>query len=315
MRSTVSCWFSRVNLLAFALFAALIVISRRSDTILHANFWAEDGWRWYPDAYEFGWRALLRPWSGYLQTISRLVAWLVQPWPLDWVPTLFAVVAVAVQVGAAVFLVSDRMEIAWPRRGARVLFALIYLLLPNSFEVYANLTNVQWHLAFFAFLVLASSPPSGWPAHVFDTIVLVLAGLSGPFCLFLAPMAFWRAWRERSPAMFCRAGIGINRMRSAGWVHFRSARPPARYPRGRPAPSSGYLSVADRVWRSARASYHALAAESGDVAKQLDPYRHHSRSFITHCPGSLTRLCAVPMGLLRRHALFRSGPDQPNLPH
>ncbi len=210
-----------------AVLAALVVVSRRPDAVLHATFWAEDGWRWYPDAYELGWSTLLRPWTGYLQTISRLVALLVQPFPLAWAPTLFAMAAIAVQAGAAVFLVSDRMAAAWPGQWARALFALIYLLLPNSSEVHANLTNTHWHLAFLAFLVLASAPPRGWGARMFDGAVLVLSGLSGPFCLFLAPVALWRLARERSREMLWRAGIvccaGVVQ---AGFILGQPSRPP-----------------------------------------------------------------------------------------
>src|SRR5438552_16115464 len=39
--------------------AFLIVFSRRPDAILNAQFFAEDGPRWYADAYQFGVRSLL----------------------------------------------------------------------------------------------------------------------------------------------------------------------------------------------------------------------------------------------------------------
>jgi hypothetical protein len=35
----------------------------------------------------------------------------------------------------------------------------------------------------------------------------VLCGLSGPFCLFLAPVAAWLVWRDRSRTRWWRAGI------------------------------------------------------------------------------------------------------------
>ena len=99
------------------------------------------------------------------------------------------------------------MSAASPSQPARVLFALIYLLLPDSAEVYANLTNVQWHLAFFAFIVLASTPPPGWRGAALDAAVLLLSGLSGPFSLFLAPVAVLRAWHDRNRTTFWRAAV------------------------------------------------------------------------------------------------------------
>ena len=163
--------------------------------LLHAEFWAEDGGNWYPQAYEFGWRCLLRPWSGYLQTFSRVVALASQPFPLTWAPTLFALTALAVQVSPAVFLVSHRMDGPWPSRWGRILFAIAFLTLQNSGEVYVNLTNAQWYLAILAFLVVASDLPKTSTGRIFDAAVLIMSGLSGPFCLFLLPVAAWAALR------------------------------------------------------------------------------------------------------------------------
>jgi hypothetical protein len=83
-------------------------------TLLHAEFWAEDGVVWYADAYNAGWHSLFFLLNGYLQTISRLVALLAQFLPLAWAPTLFAVAALLVQTLTAVFIVSARMATVWP---------------------------------------------------------------------------------------------------------------------------------------------------------------------------------------------------------
>ena len=139
------------------LFAAILV-SRHPKVVLRADFWGEDGWQWYPDAYNSGWASLLVPHTGYLETISRLGGLLVQPFPLAWAPTLFAAIALAVQVLPPVFLVASRVEDAWPQAGSRLVFALVYLGLPNSYEAFVNLTNAQWHLAVLAFLVVVRMP-------------------------------------------------------------------------------------------------------------------------------------------------------------
>jgi hypothetical protein len=183
-----------------------ILVLRQPDALRHATFWGEDGWIWYPQAYADGWRALLQPHTGYLQTVSRLVALAIQPLPLAWAPTLFASVAIALQALPEAFLLSRRLDQAWPNMPARRLFALLYAALPNMFEVSANLTNAQWHLAVLAFLVLASTPARGWAGRAFDAVVLVLSGLSGPFCLFLLPVAVVTGWRD---------GTGQRRWRSA----------------------------------------------------------------------------------------------------
>ena len=177
--------------------ALAILLARRPAALLHADFWAEDGWRWYPDAYNEGWNSLLKPYAGYLQSICRVVGLVAQPFPLAWAPTIFSLAALAVQVAAACLLLSARMNGVWPHRRSRTLFALIYLLLPNSFEVYANLTNAQWHLSLVAFLLLVATPARTRPGRIADLLAIALCGLSGPFCLFLSPVSIWQAWRRR----------------------------------------------------------------------------------------------------------------------
>jgi hypothetical protein len=43
------------------LFAFLLIFSRRPDAILNAQFFAEDGQRWFADAYQRGWHCLVIP--------------------------------------------------------------------------------------------------------------------------------------------------------------------------------------------------------------------------------------------------------------
>jgi hypothetical protein len=173
----------------------LLLAVRDSQNLLRAEFYAEDGLVWYAQAYEQGLASLLIPVGGYLNTVQRLVALAAQPLPLAWAPTLFNLFAWLVQAGLVLFLVSARMEQAWPQRGARVLFAGLFALMPAAQETFGILTNVQWYLALFAFLILASTPPRGAAGALLDAAVLVLGGLSGPFCLFLLPLA-WQQWRD-----------------------------------------------------------------------------------------------------------------------
>jgi len=181
--------------LGAAFFLALFL--RQPRVLLHAELWGEDGVLWYGEANHLGLAALLIPAAGYLNSLQRLVGLLAQPLPLTWVPTLFAAVALVVQVLPAVFLVSSRMARVWPQQPARILFALLYLALPADWEIFGNLTNSQWHLALLAFLVLMSDPPAGVAGRIFDAIVLVLCGISGPFGILLTPVAAWQVLEQR----------------------------------------------------------------------------------------------------------------------
>lgn len=177
-------------------FAAALFL-RHPGALLMAQFWGEDAWVWYPQAYEQGVRSLLNSETGYLQTFPRLIGLLAQGLPFHLAPTCFAVVAFLVQIAVPLFLLSSRLDRAWPDRTSRLLFGLFYIALPNSYEVQVNLTNSQWHLAILAFLVLQSTPPSGWRGRVFDCSALLLSGLTGPFCVFLFPVALLHFLRLR----------------------------------------------------------------------------------------------------------------------
>jgi hypothetical protein len=177
----------------------LIAIWRRCPTVItRAQFWAEDGWSWYPDAYVRGWHALFLPHTAYLQTISRLVAFLSQGVPLVWAPTIFAFCALLIQAAPAAFLLSSRMAVEIPPLLARMVLCLLLIAVPGSQEVYVNLTNAQWHLALLAFLVLCAAPPKTRVEEVFDAVALAVSGLSGPFAIFLAPVAllWWIVRRQ-----------------------------------------------------------------------------------------------------------------------
>lgn len=199
-------WLARHSLLTWLLFVCILAL-RRPGVLLHSQFWAEDGPVWYGEAYADGWRALLHQHSGYLQTISRLTAAIAQAMPLTWAPTVFAAVALAFQAMPSTLLVSERFETLWPDRTSRLLFASLILVLSNSGEAFGNLTDTQWHLALFAFLSIVGSEPGTGLGRKLDLLALLLAGLSGPFCVFLLPIAIWQGVEDRNLRSWTRASI------------------------------------------------------------------------------------------------------------
>ncbi len=182
----------------------LLVWLRCPSIIANASFWGEDGWVWYPTCYAQGWRCLLVDHTGYLQTISMLVALLAQGLPLAMAPKLFACASLIIQAAPAAFLISGRTAKAVPSLAVRVLLALLLVAAPGMSEVYVNLTNSQWHLSLLGLLVLVATVPASRGGRVFDSLVLALCGISGPFAVFLTPVAWawwqghrsrWTAWR------------------------------------------------------------------------------------------------------------------------
>lgn len=288
-----SVWVARPwHLALLGVGFALLVLSRKPDVLLHAELWGDDGWSWFPDAYNLGLASLAKPVNGYLNTFQRLIGLAVQPFPLAWVPTLFATVGLAMQVAPALFLVSGRMAAAWPQPWARLAFALIALALPNELDLYVNLTNSQWHLALLAFLVLVSAPPESRAGHTFDAVVLLLCGLSGPFCLVLAPVAAWQVIAQRSRTSVVRAAIlGGTALMQIGWL---LGSPHAR--------STAALGAGPRLLARIVALDVLLGAELGFFTIRNIPA-------LPHWQDNLLPICVTAVGvLLGAIALLRGPP-------
>jgi hypothetical protein len=195
------------QLAAAFMLACFILISRRPDAIFHAQFWAEDGSAWFADAYNLGWwQALLHAKDGYFQTFPRLGASLALLVPLSLAPLVLNLIATAAQALPVNLMLSSRSS-AWGSLRFRALLAAVYLALPNSTELSATITNSQWILTLCVFLLLAASTPKSVAARLFDLSILTLCGLTGPFCIFLLPIALLLAWMRRDCWRWAVSGI------------------------------------------------------------------------------------------------------------
>jgi len=173
----------------------LILFSRRPDTILNAQFYAEDGARWYADAYHLGWRCLLIPETGYLQTVSRLIGLFALLFPFAVAPLVMNLCALIVQILPVNLFLSSRFSaVPFPMR---LIGSLLYLALPNSIEIHANTTNIQWHLALLACLVLLAKPAQSRIWALLDLSALVLVTIDSPLGIMLVPIAAALWWMRK----------------------------------------------------------------------------------------------------------------------
>jgi hypothetical protein len=173
----------------------LILFSRRPDAVLNAQFFAEDGREWFRDAYNYGLNSMFMPESGYLHVLHRAIALIALLFPLALAPLVMNLGAIVVQILPVNLFLSSRFSDI-PLK-IRLLGSFLYLALPNTAEVHANVTNIQWHLALMAILVLLGRPSSGWGWRIFDGFVLVLTTLSSPIGVILVPVAAFLWWKRR----------------------------------------------------------------------------------------------------------------------
>lgn len=176
----------------------LLLYSRRPDAVLNAQFYAEDGARWYRDAYELGWRCLVIPETGYLQTVSRLIALFALLFPFASAPLVMNLFALSIQILPVNLFLSRRFD-GIPLF-ARLFGSLLYLGLPNSIEIHANTTNIQWHLGLVCVLIHLGKTPQSRLWKLTDVCALALLAFDSPLAFVLLPIAamVWR--RERSRA-------------------------------------------------------------------------------------------------------------------
>jgi len=187
----------RYLLLHASIFVAafFILALRRPDAILNAQFYAEDGKYWYAEAYNFGWRCLLIPVGGYLNTVSRLIGMFSLLFPMLRAPLVMNICALAVgALPVNVFLSSRFSEI--PLK-IRLYGCALFLALPNAFEVHGVTTNIQWHLALVALLLVLGKQDTrlGW--RIFDAFIYALVALDGPLGILLIPIAAILRWLRK----------------------------------------------------------------------------------------------------------------------
>lgn len=197
-----SAWIAKRGVLPILglLIGGDIAVWRASSFIFPPQFWAEGGAVWFADAYNRGpWTTLFHPHAGYVDLFPRIVADLGLLLPLSLVPTFFVSVVLFVQVLPGVFFLTERFSHICPDWRVRAFIALVYFAIPNSFEDSGKLTTVVWRLALLALMVILARPARTLLGRIFDSIVIVVSGLSGPFAIALLPVAGLQYLREVAP--------------------------------------------------------------------------------------------------------------------
>jgi hypothetical protein len=179
--------------------ALAAIFTRLPGAFLHPQFFAEDGWVWYQQAYNLHWlRSLGIAQAGYLQTLPRLVAGVTLLLPMQWAPLIMNLAGAVIQALPVTALLSRRCA-PWGPLRVRMLMAALYIAIPDAPEIHIVLTNAMWHLAVLQALLAFSAPPLSWRGRVLDIVLFGIGGISGPFCILLLPCVaiYWWLRRQR----------------------------------------------------------------------------------------------------------------------
>ncbi len=185
----------RIQILVF-LAAFLVLFFRRPDALLNAQFWSEDA-IWFSDAYNSGYSLLTLndPYVGYLTVIQRLIALFSGFFPLELTPLVFNLCALGFQALVLVYLWSRRTNFISTEM--KIFITFVYLCLPYTQEMHANVTNVQWYLSLILFLLLFMKESENIIVRWIDRFLVLVGSLSGPFSIFLLPIVIFEAWRTK----------------------------------------------------------------------------------------------------------------------
>ncbi len=186
----------QVTVFIAALFA---IFTRLPGALLHPQFFAEDGWVWYQQAYNLHWlRSMAIPQAGFMQAFPRLAAGLALLFPMQWAPLIMNLAGAVIQALPVSALLSRRCT-SWGPLPVRILMAVVYIAIPDAPEIHVVLTNAMWHLALLQALLAFSVPPLSWRGRVSDILLFAIGGISGPFSILLLPAvaAYWWFRRQR----------------------------------------------------------------------------------------------------------------------
>lgn len=154
--------------------------------------WAEDGPIFIQQQIYLGWRAIFVPYAGYYHLIPRIVTMLAVQMSvlagrkLELVPFIMNVTAISLGSFSVCTICRQRFEWLAPL-WARAALAVLIVSLPASYEVFGNITNIQWWLGLYQFFfmwdIFANRRLPPWP----DSAMLMVASVSGP--LGVLPLA------------------------------------------------------------------------------------------------------------------------------
>lgn len=186
-----------LRLLGITAVASAVIVSRRPDAFTNAQFYAEDGARWFSDAYNMGpWQALFASYEGHFLLQPRLVALIATPFGIANAPLIYNLFGLAFQIAPILFFMSSRCRPLLPSLWWRGALCAVYLLMPST-ELNVDIASAQFHLVILATLVLIAPPSPRWWWRAFDVATVALCALTGAFVFVLAPIGLLWWWLRR----------------------------------------------------------------------------------------------------------------------
>lgn len=190
----------------FLLSVSLLLFFRNPRLFIYPEPWAEDMVIFIPDEYNIGFPdTVFSLYAGYIHLFPRIITWFSMKFDLanvmlvmNWTVLIFKIFTF--------YLIYRSKEIT----SSLVKFSLIaYLVLaPFADEIYNNITNLQWWLIPLMAVLLIRREASIY-ALLFDTCLLILAGLTGVNSIMFAVPCAYLLFKERKRNYFIKVAAVI----------------------------------------------------------------------------------------------------------
>lgn len=178
---------AKVIVLAVVIFFVLWL--RRPDSLLNAQFWAEDGSIFFRERVLIGfWGTIFRTYAGYSHLIPRLIAEVACLFPVRWRPLAFSLSALVIQsIACSAFFWPCYRKIISSDSLRAVCCLAMAATIAGGQELMATVCNLQWYLAILSLLLLVAAGKEIWL-----TIIQVCIALTAPVTLLFTPMLLWQ---------------------------------------------------------------------------------------------------------------------------
>ncbi len=169
--------------------AAIVLFLRKHECFYFPYLHAEDGAVFLIQAFRDGPSAFFTEYAGYFHLVPRIGALLGSLLPIALIPTGFLLFATSVVFASFYLIVSSPIG-----RRHKFLLVLLMIFVPNTGEVFFNLTNTIWLCGLSLFILLNNSEPQTSRGKLFTYCFLPILSLSGVFSVFLSPLYLIKAF-------------------------------------------------------------------------------------------------------------------------
>ena len=181
----------------------ILLFLRRPDSLLNAQFWAEDAAVYYNQQilYHF-WTLVFTPYGGYLDFIPRAIAASAWCLPTVYAPLFCNMVSLLLAAICCALFVLPAYRYIVESDFER--FVICFLLASAIFcdEMSANITNLHWFLTVGAVLIVFRKTDPDAPSGILPAILIGIAGAAigctAALPVLLLPFLLWKLLRYRS---------------------------------------------------------------------------------------------------------------------